>query len=102
MGGVARFAALGAAGLALATAAEPAEARGGGRDPTFWMRSHESFMVQRYPGDQAFHTGTVRIHGPDEGPYVERCVWTAEGAFYGLPLGLTQRCYRYTLENTPE
>ena len=71
------------------------------RDTTFQMRNQRSFFIQRYPGDQAFEGGTVRFQNPDKGPYIERCHWTMGNVFEG-PLNLTQRCYRHTLENTPE
>lgn len=73
-----------------------------GRDTTFQMRNQQSFFVKRYPGDQAFAGGTVRMQGPEKGPYIERCHWTAKPGIFGLPIGLTQSCYRHTLENTPE
>lgn len=75
--------------------------KGSGRDPTFQLRNFQSFFEKRYPGDQAFAGGTVRFTGPEKGPYVERCHWTAQPGIYGIPFGLTQRCVRYTLENTP-
>ena len=53
----------------------------------------------RYPGDVAFKEGTIRLSGPDKGPYVERCTWHFNtGVSKGF--GLTQTCVRYTLENT--
>jgi hypothetical protein len=73
-----------------------------GRDTTFQMRNHKTFSIRRYPGDQAFAGGTVRMQGPEKGPYVERCHWTASTGEFGIPFGFTQRCHRYTLENTPE
>jgi hypothetical protein len=93
---------LAAISMAILTAATAAEARSPGRDPTFQLRNFQSFYEKRYPGDQAFEGGTVRFTGPDKGPYVERCYWTAQPGIYGLPFGFTQRCVRYTLENTPE
>jgi hypothetical protein len=93
---------LAAAGLMLAVAAEASLAGQSGRDPTFQQRTWESRFIQRYPGDQAFAGGTVRFQGPEKGPYVERCHWTANPGVFGAPFGLTQRCVRYTLENTPE
>ena len=93
---------LAAAGLLLAVTAGPGVAGPNGRDPTFQQRNWESRFIQRYPGDQAFAGGTVRVHGPEKGPYVERCHWTATPGILGSPFGLTQRCVRYTLENTPE
>lgn len=87
-----------ALGLAMALAAETALAGPNGNDPTYQsQRSHESFL--RYPGDVAVEGGTVRVHGPDKGPYIERCYWTMDQTKPGF--GLTQRCYRHTLENTP-
>jgi hypothetical protein len=91
-----------AAGVALLATANAATAGAGGRDSTFQMRNFKTFTIQRYPGDQAFAGGTVRFQGPDKGPYVERCYWTASPGVFGIPFGFTQHCYRYTLENTPE
>ena len=91
---------LAAAGLGLVP--DAALAGPGGRDPTFVWRHAESFSIQRYPGDQAFEGGTVRFQGPEKGPYVERCHWTFSANPFDAPLGLTQRCIRYTLQNTPE
>ena len=93
---------LAAAGLVVLGVADGARAEPEGRDTTFQMRNAETFSIQRYPGDQAFAGGTVRMQGPDKGPYVERCSWSAKPGIFGLPYGLTQSCYRYTLENTPE
>jgi hypothetical protein len=92
---------LAAAGLALMLVSDAALAGKGGRDPTFVWRHADSFSIQRYPGDQAFEGGTVRFQNPDKGPYIERCSWTIGNVFDG-PVNLTQRCYRHTLENTPE
>ena len=92
----------GVAAAALAVAATPLMADGNsGRDPTFQMRNPATFFEKRYPGDQAFAGGTVRFTGPEKGPYVERCHWTAEAGIFGLPFNFTQRCLRYTNENTP-
>jgi hypothetical protein len=93
---------LAAAGLMVLGTLDAALAGPGGRDPTFQMRNAKTFSVQRYPGDQAFAGGTVRMQGPEKGPYVERCSWSAQPGVYGLPFGFTQSCFRYTLENTPE
>ena len=93
---------LAAAGLVVLGTLDAALADSRGRDPTFGMSDHKSFFIQRYPGDQAFAGGTVRMQGPDKGPYVERCSWSAKPGVFGLPFGFTQTCYRYTLENTPE
>jgi hypothetical protein len=93
------FAAAGAMLLATLGAGE-ADARG--RDTTFHMRNWESRSIQRYPGDQAIAGGTVRMQGPEKGPYIERCYWTANTNLLEGPIGFTQRCYRHTLENTPE
>ena len=94
---------LAAAGLMLLGTLDAAFAGpAGGRDPTFQMRNAKSFSIQRYPGDQAFAGGTVRMQGPDKGPYVERCSWSAKPGVFGLPTEFTQSCYRHTLENTPE
>lgn len=94
---------LAAAMLALVSAPVGAKDndKGSGRDPTFQLRNFQSFFEKRYPGDQAFEGGTVRFTGPEKGPYVERCRWVARPGIYGIPFGLTQRCVRYTLENTP-
>ena len=93
---------LAAAGLMMLGAFDAAVADAGGRDPTFQMRNARSFSIQRYPGDQAFAGGTVRMQGPEKGPYVERCSWSAKPGIFGLPTEFTQTCYRHTLENTPE
>ena len=93
---------LAAAGLVLAGAADMAQAGPDGHDTTFRLRNQQSFFVKRYPGDQAFAGGTVRTEGPEQGPYIERCHWTANTDVLNGPLGLTQRCFRYTLENTSE
>jgi hypothetical protein len=91
-----------AVGLVLLAAADAALFSLEARDRTFQPRSDKSFFIQRYPGDQAFAGGTVRFQGPDKGPYVERCYWTANPGVFGMPFGFTQHCYRHTLENTPE
>ena len=91
-----------AAGLVLLATADASLADSSGRDPTFQMRNFKTFTIQRYPGDQAFAGGTVRLRGPDKGPYIERCYWTSNPGVFGVPFGLTQNCYRHTLENTPE
>ena len=93
---------LAAAGLVMLGTLDAAFAGPSGRDSTFQLRNHETFFIKRYPGDQAFAGGTVRMQGPDKGPYVERCTWSAKPGIFGLPFGLTQTCYRHTLENTPE
>jgi len=93
---------LAAAGLVLLGTLDAGLAVAGERDPTFGMNDHKTFSIQRYPGDKAFAGGTVRMQGPDKGPYVERCNWSAKPGVFGLPFGFTQTCYRYTLENTPE
>ncbi len=93
---------LAAAGLVVLGTLDAALADASGRDPTFQMRNSDSFFIQRYPGDQAFAGGTVRMQGPEKGPYVERCSWSVKPGVYGLPFGFTQTCYRHTLENTPE
>jgi hypothetical protein len=91
-----------AVGLVLLAAADSALSGLEARDRTFQPRSDKSFFIQRYPGDQAFASGTVRFQGPEKGPYVERCYWTANPGAFGIPFGFTQHCYRHTLENTPE
>ena len=85
--------------LALGLAAPAAAGNGNSRDPTFNLRSSETDFVKRYPGDQALADGAVRMRGPEKGPYVERCTWSMNNPFNDV-LGLTQRCVRYTLENT--
>lgn len=79
----------------------PAEARNVGRGEHDFQRSRNwSDPGVRYPGDVAYSFGTVRRSGPDQGPYVERCWWTANNTLLGIPLGFTQHCMRYTNENT--
>ncbi len=79
----------------------PADARGRGRDdPAFHRGQRIIDLHTRYPGDVSYSFGTARLQGPDKGPYVERCTWGASNTLFGLPLGLTQRCVRYTNENT--
>ena len=91
-----------AAGVMLLATLDAGDAGARGRDTTFKMRNWESRFIQRYPGDQAFAGGTVRMQGPEKGPYIERCYWTVNTNLLEGPLGFTQRCYRHTLENTPE
>jgi len=91
------FAALGAT---IAMAPADAGGRHDKRDPTFILRSHETDFVKTYPGDQALDGGAARFRGPDKGAYVERCYWTLNDPWTS-PLNPTQRCVRYTLENTP-
>ncbi len=77
----------------------PAEAGDhGGHD--FQNSGNWSDPHVRYPGDVAYSFGTARPKGPDKGPYVERCWWTANNTLFGLPLGFTQNCVRYTNDNT--
>jgi hypothetical protein len=90
-----------AAALSLALAGPAGAGKRDKRDPTFQLRSSFSSSVIRYPGDQAFEGGTVRFHGPEKGPYVERCTWTFNNPLYDV-LNPTMRCVRYTLENTPQ
>ncbi len=78
-------------GGALAENAEGFEQRYGG---------YKIDLNRRFPGDRAIGDGHARTMGPDQGPYVERCHWIARDTFFGLPWGFTQRCQRYTLENT--
>ncbi len=88
---------------AMAAMMSPAEARQPGYGDHDFTRSHGwSDPHVRYPGDQAYSFGTFRPNGPDKGPYVERCWWTANNTLFGLPLGLTQHCVRYTNENTSQ
>ena len=84
----------------LATASTDALAKGGKRDPTFTLNHPRTDFEKRYPGDQWVGDGMARVRGPDKGPYIERCTWVARSTFLGLPWGLQQRCWRYTLENT--
>jgi len=65
------------------------------------MARHETRIDTgvRYPGDVALKEGTVRIKGPDKGAYIERCHLFFNPNF-GKGFGLTQRCMRYTMENT--
>ena len=93
---------LAAAGLMLLATGDAVAGPPNGHDTTFQMRNQKSFSIRRYPGDQAFAGGTVRMQGPEKGPYIERCYWTANTNLLEGPIGLTQRCYRHTLENTPE
>ena len=95
------------AGTALVTLAvlmpliAPADARSkGGDDPGLYRGQRIIDLHRRYPGDVSYSFGTARLHGPDKGPYVERCTWSASNSLFGIPLGLTQRCVRYTNENT--
>ncbi len=76
-------------------APDPAEARGGGRDPTFIYKHARDEFVTRYPGDRWTPHGTYRSHGPNKGGYIERCHWIARDTFLGLPWGFQQRCVRY-------
>lgn len=57
----------------------------------------------RYPGDKSYPFGNSRVAGPDRGPYVERCYWTAtpnQWAGFFFPSDIKQTCVRYTQENT--
>ncbi len=79
----------------------PADARGGGRPDPALYRGQRIIDVHRiYPGDVSYSFGNARLTGPDKGPYIERCTWSASNTLFGVPLGLTQRCVRYTNENT--
>lgn len=84
---------------AVAVTSALAGGRGNKRDPTFILRSSATDFVKESPGDQAFEGGAVRFTGPEKGPYIERCYWTFNNPF-NSPLNPTQRCVRYTLENT--
>ena len=53
----------------------------------------------RYPGDKSVDGGTVRLNGTEKGAYIEKCRWVMNSNF-GKGFGLTQRCVRYTMENT--
>jgi hypothetical protein len=60
-------------------------------------------MGVNYPGDKAYPFGTTRVAGPDQGPYVQRCAWSAApnqwlGFFF--PDNVKMTCVRYTEENT--
>ena len=87
--------------LCLAVSLE-ANARGGGRDPTFTFDNARSDFEKRYPGDEWIGNGTARRNGPEKGAYIERCYWTARDTFLGLPWGFTQRCVRHTLGSTQQ
>jgi len=53
----------------------------------------------RYPGDKSVDGGTVRLKGTEKGAYIEKCRWVMNSNF-GKGFGLTQRCVRYTMDNT--
>jgi len=60
-------------------------------------------MGVSYPGDKEYPFGTTRVSGPDRGPYVQRCAWSASpnqwlGFFF--PDNVKMTCVRYTEENT--
>lgn len=54
----------------------------------------------RYPGDRAYPFGTVNVRGGKKVPYVERCYWTVDTSFFGIPRKFRQTCVRYTPQNT--
>ncbi len=56
-------------------------------------------MGVRFPGDVAFKEGTIRLNGPEKGPYVERCTWHLNPNI-SKGFGITHTCVRHTLENT--
>ncbi len=59
----------------------------------------------RYPGDKAYPFGNSRVAGPDRGPYVEKCYWTAvpnEQVGFFFPSKITQHCVRSTLQNVQQ
>ena len=95
---------LAAAGLLAVVAAwalpAEAQARGMGREDLYSRGRNLIDVHVRYPGDASYSFGTYRHRGPEQGPYVERCGWSLNAGFGGLPLGITQTCIRYTNENT--
>ncbi len=83
------------------TLSNQAQARGkGGPDEVQFGRhsSRRTNLHVRYPGDHDVQNGngTVRNKGPEKGPYIERCRWTAQTNSWGLPMNFTQRCQRIT------
>jgi hypothetical protein len=78
----------------------PAHAGSGRGDHEFRQSGNWSDTHVRYPGDVAYSFGTVRQSGPEQGPYVEHCWWTADSQLFGIPFGFTQHCVRYTNDNT--
>ena len=90
---------LAAALLAAVAMTADASDRGKGEEPAYRTQNLIDLHV-RYPGDSGYSFGTYRHRGPEQGPYVERCTWTANDTLLGLPLGITQRCVRYTNETT--
>ena len=54
----------------------------------------------RYPEDRAYPFGTVQVKRGRKIPYVERCHWTADTSFFGIPRHLKLNCRRYTPDNT--
>lgn len=85
------------AAVAMMTVPADAGGRGKGEEPLYRSSNLIDLHV-RYPGDSSYSFGTYRHRGPEKGPYVERCAWTANDTLLGLPLGITQRCVRYTDE----
>jgi hypothetical protein len=86
--------------LAAWTLPVAAEARGMGREDLYSRGPNLIDTHVRYPGDTSYSFGNYRHRGPEQGPYVERCAWSLNTFFGGLPLGITQTCVRYTNENT--
>ena len=92
---------LAAVGLWMLPAQAGGHGLGRGRDDPAFHRGQRIIDVHtRYPGDVSYSFGTARLKEPDKGPYVERCTWSASNTLFGVPLGLTQRCIRYTNQNT--
>ncbi len=54
----------------------------------------------RYPDDRAYPFGTVNVRGGRKTPYIERCHWTVDTRFFGIPRNFRQICIRYTPGNT--
>ncbi len=54
----------------------------------------------RYPTDRAYPFGTVSERGGKKVPYIERCYWTVDTSFFGIPRNFRQTCIRYTPDNT--
>jgi hypothetical protein len=94
-----------AAGLVLMPATARADAGKGGSDNAggSFNDSTRIELGVRYPGDKAYPFGTTRVSGPERGPYVQRCGWSATpnqwlGFFF--PDNVKMTCVRYTDENT--
>lgn len=90
--------------LAASPAAQAGAGRGGSDNAAGSFNSSARIELDvNYPGDKAFPFGTARVSGPDRGPYVQRCFWTADAnplLGYFFPTNIRQTCVRYTEENT--